>query len=186
MKSIQSNSGQELNATQDADYLRTLNSIDEYVKMLLEVIQKIFHKNADVNVQKVGLIYLAKALRWYPELCERYLEVLLVIHDDIMSTILSVEETNIESYIVLSTTSFKYFRTGAPKLWNSAGLATSLNHYVKKHELEVFDLKHIEIIKACFVRPIQKEDKESWLQIYSDLNTYIFISLTLADQCGIA
>ena len=74
----------------------------EYVETLLEIIDSIFHKHADVNVQKVGLIYLAKTLRYYPHLCERYLEVLLAIHNDIMMTILSTDEVDIESYIVLS------------------------------------------------------------------------------------
>ena len=82
----------------------------EYVKTLLEIIDTVFHKHADVNVQKVGLIYLAKTLRYYPQLCERYLEVLLAIHNDIMMTILSTDEVDVESYIVLSITNFLTFR----------------------------------------------------------------------------
>ena len=128
-----------LEDSQVVDMNQFLSSKKEYTESLLEMINTIFHQSADVNVQKVGLIYLAKILRFFPQPCERYLEVLLVIHDDIMRTILSTEETDIESYIVLSkqpksdcigTTSFKYFRTGAPLTWNSAGLASALDSYV--------------------------------------------------------
>jgi len=86
----------------DGDFLSPQETKEGYVQTLLDLMDQIFHIHADVNVQKVGLIYIAKILRHYPILCKRYLEVLLVIHEDIMRTILSIEEVEIESYIVLS------------------------------------------------------------------------------------
>lgn len=153
----------------------------EYVDTLLHIIDQVFHKFADVNVQKVGLVYLASILNYYPQLCERYLEVLLEIHNDIMLTVLSTTDIDVEGYIIYSTSTFKYFRTGAPLNWNSPGIVTALNTYVKDNELERFDLKHIEIIRACLVRQIQPEDKELWLSMYEDLKRYIFISLTVTE-----
>lgn len=70
---------------------------------LIEIIKKIFHKHQNVNVLKVGLVYLAKILNYYPELCERYLQVLLNINDETKKSILNTDESaNIKSNIVLS------------------------------------------------------------------------------------
>lgn len=70
---------------------------------LLDLISRIFHKNANVNVQKIGLVYLAKVLNYYPELCPRYLEVLLSVEDDVRETVLDINPENQgDFHIVLS------------------------------------------------------------------------------------
>jgi hypothetical protein len=70
---------------------------------LLDLVSRIFHKNANDSVQKVGLIYLARALNFYPDLCPRYLEVLLSVEDDVREAILDIDPENQGEYnIVLS------------------------------------------------------------------------------------
>lgn len=70
---------------------------------LLDLISRIFHKNANVNVQKIGLNYLAKVLNYYPELCPRYLEVILSVEDDVRETVLDINPENQgDFHIVLS------------------------------------------------------------------------------------
>lgn len=76
---------------------------DRYVESLISIVQKIFHKHQNVNVLKVGLIYLARILNFYPQLCEVFLEVLLNINEEIKKTILNTEEgAAVKSNIVLS------------------------------------------------------------------------------------
>lgn len=76
---------------------------DKYVESLIRIVEKIFHKHQNVNVLKVGLIYLAKILNFYPQLCEVYLEVLLNINEEIKKTILNTEDgVSLKSNIVLS------------------------------------------------------------------------------------
>jgi len=76
---------------------------DKHVEILISIVEKIFHKHQNVNVLKVGLIYLAKILNFYPQLCEVYLEVLLNINDEIKKTILNTEDgVSLKSNIVLS------------------------------------------------------------------------------------
>jgi hypothetical protein len=78
---------------------------ENYVEFLTGIIQKIFHRHQNVNVLKVGLIYLARILNFYPQLCEVYLEVLLNINEEIKKTILNTdEEMGKKSNIVLSKT----------------------------------------------------------------------------------
>lgn len=58
---------------------------------------------------RIGLVYLAPVLNYYPELCDRYLEILLEISDKKRETVLmtnplpGMEEGN----IVLGCHSFK-------------------------------------------------------------------------------
>jgi hypothetical protein len=95
-----------MHQTQDSKPLdmEAFNQVkDEYVDNLIEIIKKIFHRHQNVNVLKVGLVYLAKILNYYPELCERYLQVLLNINDEIKRSILNTDESAIvKSNIVLS------------------------------------------------------------------------------------
>jgi hypothetical protein len=95
-----------MHQTQDSKPLdlEAFNQVkDEYVDNLIEIIKKIFHRHQNVNVLKVGLVYLAKILNYYPELCERYLQVLLNINDEIKKSILNTDESaNVKSNIVLS------------------------------------------------------------------------------------
>jgi hypothetical protein len=57
---------------------------------------------------------------------------------------------------------------------------------VKENELVSFDFEHIEILEGCLVKDINREEKETWLNIYNDLQKYIFVSLAAPDQCKIA
>ena len=86
----------------------------------------------------------------------------------------------------VGTNSFKYFQTGASLIWNSSGLAMALNKYVKSENLDAFEFKHIEILAGCLVREIDPKEKERWLEIYGDLQRYIFVSLAAPRQCKIA
>ena len=71
---------------------------------LLDLISRIFHKSANVNVQKIGLVYLARVLNYYAELCPRYLEVMLSVEDDVREAVLDINPENKGVYhIVLSS-----------------------------------------------------------------------------------
>lgn len=74
------------------------------INNLLDLVSRIFHKSSNVNVQRVGLIYLAQVLNYYPVLCPRYLDVLLTVEDDVRQAVLDINpENNGEFNIVLST-----------------------------------------------------------------------------------
>jgi hypothetical protein len=57
---------------------------------------------------------------------------------------------------------------------------------VKENQLVSFDFSHIEILEGCLIKDIRSEEKETWLQIYTDLQKYIFVSLAAPEQCKIA
>lgn len=173
------------NEAQDKEELIELKkSLQE---SLMSIILDNFKVNANVNVQKVGLIYLAQILKKFPDLCSRYLSVLLKISQEIRDTVLNIDLYNdADSHIVLSTTSFKYKQTGAPLDWNSVGIAQALNSYVKAEKLERFETVHIDILAGCLINELNPVEKDTWLQIYQDLQKYIFVSLAAPELCHTA
>lgn len=206
-KIVEAESIAEMEQTQESkqfdmrEFLRTKKG---YVDTLLKIVYKIFHKHANVNVIKVGLVYLAKITNYFESLCERYLEVLLSANETIRITVLNTEEKYnkpmhliqskcyflfdffINYSLILGTNTYKYLQTGAPKYWNSGGLAMALNDYVKAEESVAFELKHIDILASCLVQTIQPDQKEIWLKIYTDLQKYIFVALTDEYHCKLA
>lgn len=60
--------------------------------MLLDLIYSVFEVSTTPNVIRIGLIYLAPVLQNYPELCTRYLEILLSVDSEIRGSILNTEE----------------------------------------------------------------------------------------------
>lgn len=103
------NSSVERSGLRKTDLEDSMVPTQQYIQKLIDIINKIFHIHQNINVQKVGLIYLAKILNYYPELCETYLAVLLTINDEVKSSILNNDEAyNIESHIVLSNFFFNF------------------------------------------------------------------------------
>jgi hypothetical protein len=108
-------------------------------------------ENAPKATIKIGLIYLAKILHFYPEYTDTYLQILLSAPDNIRSATLEVEPlpgTEEEVYVSGGNTD-KYRTYGAPHEWNSLFIAESLEKYVISSKLENLEWAHIEIFEAC-------------------------------------
>lgn len=101
-KRSMANSSIEQSMYKKTEIEETMVPNEQYIQKLIDIVYKIFHVHQNINVQKVGLVYLAKILNYYPELCERYLAVLLSINDEVKSSILNNDDVyNVESHIVL-------------------------------------------------------------------------------------
>ena len=56
----------------------------------LEIIKQVFTPDCPKATQKIGLTYLASIIKSFPDLCDRYLEILLSVAQEIRSDILLV------------------------------------------------------------------------------------------------
>jgi len=84
--------------------------------MLFKIIYSIFKPNAPKATLKIGLIYLAKIMDFYPEFTDKYLEILLTSPENIRSSTLEMNPlpgTEEEVYVSGSNTE-KYRTYGAP------------------------------------------------------------------------
>ena len=87
--------------------------------MLFKIIYTIFQSQAPKATLKIGLIYLAKIMDFYPDFTEKYLEILLTCPENIRSTTLEMNPlpgTEEEIYVSGSNTE-KYRTYGAPQEW---------------------------------------------------------------------
>ena len=99
----------------------TPETIEKYTPMLFSMVYTIFHQDAPKATLKIGLIYLAKIMDFYPEFTDKYLEILLNCPENIRSTTLEMDPlpgTEEEIYVSGSNTE-KYRTYGAPQEWNS-------------------------------------------------------------------
>ena len=123
----------------------------EYTPLIFEMIYAILTENAPKATVKIGLIYLAKILHFYPDYTATYLQILLTAPDNIRSATLEVEPlpgTEEEVYVSGSNTD-KYRTYGAPHEWNSLFIAQALKDFVIEQKLDNLEWSHIEIFDAC-------------------------------------
>ncbi len=75
----------------------------------MNIVVKIFERTKSHNILRIGLIYLAQALNYYPQLCDRYLDILLEIQNNIRETVLTTDPIPgmDEGQIVKGCNSFK-------------------------------------------------------------------------------
>jgi hypothetical protein len=68
-----------------------IESIEEHENRFLEIINEIFEINSPHMTIKIGFLYLAHILEYYPKLAEKYIKILIelkhnTIRDDILNT----------------------------------------------------------------------------------------------------
>ena len=132
---------------------------------------------------KIGLLYLAKILHFYPEYTDTYLHILLVAPDKIRSAALEVDPlpgTEEEVYVSGANTE-KYRTYGAPHEWNALFVAQALERFVVQSNLMTLEWAHIEIFEACLEQEFKEEELAQWLAIFGSLKNYFFIALCYRD-----
>ena len=100
------------------DEQNSINSktIEEVTPVLFQMINHVFCKECPKATIKIGLIYLAKIMDFYPDFTQKYLQVLLESPENIRSTILEMDPlpgTEEEVYVSGANTD-KYRTYGAP------------------------------------------------------------------------
>lgn len=157
----------------------TAETVEKYTPVLFSIIYTIFRQDAPKATLKIGLVYLAKIMDFYPEFTDKYLEILLNCPENIRSTTLEMDPlpgTEEEIYVSGSNTE-KYRTYGAPQEWNSLFVTQALQKAVIEESLESLEWPHIEIFDACTQVDFVEKDFEAWLQILEKLKNHFLIAL---------
>lgn len=161
-------------------YQETILRLSEkFTPLLFRMIEAIFKVSAPKATLKIGLIYLAKILHYYPEFTDLYLQILLSVPDAIRTSVVECEPlmgTEDEVYVSGWATD-KYLTFGAPLEWNPLYVAQSLERHIKDKEIESIEWPHLEIFEAWLKLEFEQEDIEKWLEIFNSLKSFFFISL---------
>jgi len=157
--------------------------VESFTPLLFEIINAILTTTAPKATIKVGLLYLAKILHFYPEFTDTYLHILLSAPDKIRSATLEVDPlpgTEEEVYVSGANTE-KYRTYGAPHEWNALFVAQALEKFVVGSNLMNLEWAHIEIFEACLQQEFKEEELRQWLAIFASLKNYFFIALCYRD-----
>lgn len=68
-------------------------------------------------------------------------------------------------------------------MWNSVGIAESIEKFVQSSNLYNLNKEHVEIFAGCMVQPLNPEDRDIWFRIYENLKSYVFIGLCDTELC---
>jgi len=150
--------------------METINekTVEHYTPILFRIIYSIFQQTAPKATLKIGLIYLAKIMDFYPEFTEKYLEILLSSPENIRTTTLEMNPlpgTEEEIYVSGANTE-KYRTYGAPQEWNALFVTQALQKVVERENLQSLEQPHIEIFDACTQTDFVEEDLNEWHLIF--------------------
>ena len=142
---------------------------EKYTSTLFRMIEAIFKVEAPKATLKIGLIYLAKILHFYPEFTDLYLQILLSVPENIRTSVVDVSPLpGTEEEVYVSGSSTEIYRTfGAPLEWNPLYVAQSLEKHIKESKLESLEWPHIEIFEACLQQDFYEDDVDKWLEIFT-------------------
>jgi hypothetical protein len=138
-------------ATTDGTQELDPKTIKECEPIFFNIIETIFRQGCPKATCKIGLIYLAKIINYYPDFTKQYLDVLLTSPENIRLATLEIKPlpgTEEEVYVSGANTE-KYRTYGAPMEWNSLYISQQLQETVIQQECEVLEQSHIEIFDAA-------------------------------------
>ena len=175
------NNNNQVSPSQE-DYTKNLEAILQQFELsehlFLEIIDHIFSLPSPHMTIKIGFIYLAEILEFYPELGKKYMKLLIEYKDNnIRKEVLKVAQSHEEFEYTINGFTERYKFCGAPYFWNQLVIAGIFRDYVKEN-LDRFEKPHIMILHSIIINQnFKEEDSESWIVLYNDLKRYLFVAL---------
>ena len=155
-----------------------ISEIQKCEETILSIIDHIFNLSSPRMTIKIGFIYLAEILEFYPELAKKYMKLLIEYKDNtIRKEVLKVNKSLEEYEYTMNCFTERYKICGTPYLWNQLVIAGIFRDYVTKN-LERFEATHLLILYSIIIHQDFNEEKsDSWILLYDDLKKYLFVSL---------
>ena len=155
-----------------------INEIKKCEDIILNIIDHIFNLSSPRMSIKIGFIYLAEILEFYPELAKKYMKLLIEYKDNIIrKEVLKVNKSLEEYEYTMNCFTERYKICGTPYLWNQLVIAGIFRDYVTEN-LERFESTHLLILHSIIIHQDFNEEKSnSWILLYNDLKKYLFVSL---------
>jgi hypothetical protein len=170
------------------EYEEMFKETEELEDTCLSTIEEIFHLKSPNHTLKIGFIYLAEILHYYPKLSEKYMKMLIELdYGLIRSEVLDIYDDRKEWEYTGHSLAEKYRICGAPLTWMPIWVAGIFRDYVLKNSIQSLDAVHLEILQSIIItQNFFDEDAELWTNFYSDIKPYIFVSLSNSEFSNIA
>jgi len=160
------------------DVKNKISEIQKCENTILEIIDHIFNLSSPRMTIKIGFIYLAEILEFYPNLAKKYMKLLIEYKDDtIRREVLQVTKSLEEYEYTMNCFTERYKICGTPYFWNQLVIAGIFRDYVIEN-LERFENTHLLILHSIIInQEFNEEESKSWILLYNDLKKYLFVSL---------
>jgi len=160
------------------DVKRKISEIQKSEETILSIIDHIFNLSSPRMTIKIGFIYLAEILEFYPELAKKYMKLLIEYKDNtIRKEVLKVNKSLEEYEYTMNCFTERYKICGTPYFWNQLVIAGIFRDYVIEN-LERFESTHLLILHSIIIhQDFNEEESDRWILLYNDLKKYLFVSL---------
>lgn len=185
------NSGEaidETNKNELSELEERLNEMAKYEEKFLSIIDSIFERRSPNNTLKIGFIYLANILHYYPNLAEKYIKLIIELdYIIIRQQVLEIDNASLEMEYTGNSLAEKYKICGAPLLWMPIYIAGIFRDYILKNNIQALNETHLEIFHSIVInQDFNDEDSDLWIDFFSDMKPYIFVSLSTKDFANVA
>lgn len=157
------------------------------MQICTEIIRKCFNNSAPKSVQKLGLFKLQPLLKDYKLLYPSYVEVLLLVDQEIKSIILSEQpiKSGEEIYFSLGLVSFNYKLRSDLQDIDPVLMCNSVIDFIISNGYESLEQEHMQLINVCAGPSAQLNSmmSDSWLKVYSKLKDYLLVSICDQELC---
>lgn len=149
----------------------------------LYVLDFIFQVSSPNLTIKIGFIYLSEIIHFYPQLAEKYMDILINFkYNKTRIEVLSVEQEGQAEEYTFHCYTEKYLICGAPKLWKPITTAQFFADYVKKNSLDRLERTLLDIFGSIIInQEFIDEEYEEWLRFFNDLKSYLFLAMCEKD-----
>jgi hypothetical protein len=155
-----------------------------YENFYEKIIMEIFTTRENINVIKIGILYLAPLLTQSPQFAERFFEVLISLSEQIINILLSDDHIDELLPIVLGSNGFSYRQTGLHYSWNPTIVMRQIVMYVANNQFAKLTPKLSNIITSCLNKQIKNKDEGIWLEIFINLEDLLMESFYYEDVCS--
>lgn len=164
---------------EEEEFSELLTKEDEFLDTIFYIFQA---KNPNLTV-KIGFIYLAEIIHYYPSLASKYIEILInfkynKVREEVILASYDKDEMEYTSHCYTE----KYRFCGAPNLWKPISIAYYLSKYIKENNLQRLELNHIIIFHAIVTnQEFSNEESEEWVSFFNNLKNFLFLALCETD-----
>lgn len=179
IEDIQKDPNEENDANKlENDVRNKISEIKKCEDTILSIIDHIFNLSSPRMTIKIGFIYLAEILEFYPELAKKYMKLLIEYKDNtIRKEVLKVNKSLEEYEYTMNCFTERYKICGTPYFWNQLVIAGIFRDYVIEN-LERFESTHLLILHSIIIhQDFNEEESNNWILLYNDLKKYLFVSL---------
>ncbi|KAJ0397530.1 hypothetical protein P43SY_003391 [Pythium insidiosum] len=164
--------------------------LTESIELALTIVEREFHPQASLNLRRVGLAHLAKALAQYQELVPLFVDVLLSLPLEVQRQLLVDDDTDADADAdgharalpVRGSSGAHYSLPLLPPQWDSLAVAKQL-FYERQHQ-EHADAASLQVLAACVAQLAAQRAVDALRALFEQTRGFVVRGLLEPAACA--